>query len=127
MVYCDASLNGEKKEAGISCVVKDAKGDVINVSSKIVRARDILDAELNAVVEAKRLLQRMKVDDDFVLYTDNQPVVSFLQGEFDPPRRIMRRVNEILDFCNPLPIRWIRRENNSCADALAVYASRRGN
>ena len=124
-IFCDASYKEKSSKAGISCVVVD-KGNVIKVSSKVVRASNVTDAELNAVLEASILMADMNFNPkNSIVYTDNQTVINLLSKKMKVPKSLLKAVIEIVEYYDPFPIRHINRDNNSRADAVAVHALRR--
>ncbi len=122
ILFSDASHSGQK--AGVSCIIKD--GDrTVGAVTKVVPARDSTDAELAALRLAADWLIANNVE-SAVVCNDNHFAVDSVTGVAPRNKRYGKAVDAVTNLLKPFVLKWIPREENTDADALAVLARRRG-
>ncbi len=117
-IYCDASWRDGV--AGLSAIIQNESG-VIGALSARVDAVDVIEAEFKALCVAVNWLEGHKIPAERVkLFTDNKTVMNMLTYEIPVIINYRPFVERLWRYKKPLPVKWVKREENKLADALAV-------
>ncbi|MBN1935616.1 MAG: ribonuclease HI family protein [Anaerolineae bacterium] len=129
LYYCDASIDLSYRCSGVAVVVRDASGHILDAASCCLEGMTNNEAEYEAVILGLKLALA-RVDPTITLLTDNQVVVGQLAGRFAvrdhklAPRHA--RAARLLAQLPQATLRFVPRERNRLADALAGEAMQAG-
>lgn len=125
-VFTDASFC--EGIAGIACIVKN-NSLASAIELKRIKSENVLYAELEAILLGIQTAQ--KFHKHIKIFSDNQMAVDFVSEHskcsemyFPIVQTIIQKIQEYQEY--DVDIHWISRNENKQADALAVYAARRG-
>jgi probable phosphoglycerate mutase len=125
LYYCDAAIDTLGRGAGIAVVVRDHAGRILDVASRFLEGMTNNEAEYEAfILGAELALARREARPYFLV--DSQIVVGQVAGRFAvrdhklAPRH--RRAVHALAHLPEATLRFIHREHNRVADALAKEA-----
>lgn len=123
-IYCDASFHNN--EAGIACLALNKSGDIIDIKTSKKKATTPIEAELLAILKATYMASNITTskEENVVIFTDNLSAANFINRNNKCSKKYLNIVRRIQNQEN-ISIKWIDREQNKKADALAVFASRR--
>ena len=102
-VYCDGSYHADTGKAGIAVILYHNQAPVYLLTDEVVAANPT-DAEMAALERGKSVVELLYPEESYELYTDCNNVVAKSQ----------KKLQSI--------IRWIPREKNMVAEALACCA-----
>ncbi|MEG1925301.1 MAG: ribonuclease H family protein [Ruthenibacterium sp.] len=123
VVYTDASLDA-KGRSGISVLFCEQSGKLVGAKGKKIKARDIQDAELSAILFALESIPH--TTKRAVIFNDNSSAVIAISKKNSclyRPSPIVCTIKKLIAAhpCD-ISVEWIPREKNSIADAIAVMA-----
>ncbi len=124
IISTDASFS--KGIAGLSCIITDRSGKITDALMKRRPARDAIEAELLGIWEAVNYANS-KNERMVTVISDSRMAVGFCTGELAVPYYYKKLVNKIGESSSGrMCFQFKGREENKRADALAVFAFRRG-
>lgn len=129
--YCDASIDTLRRSSGVAVVVRNAQGQILDAASCCLEGMTNNEAEYEALILGLELARaRPDRPDRVLLLTDSQVVVGQVAGRFAvrdqklAPRHA--RATRLLADLPGASLRYIPREHNRLADALAAEAMAAG-
>jgi ribonuclease HI len=125
IIHTDGACRGNPGQAAIGVTIKDDKGRLISRISRAIGKTTNNQAEYKAMIAA--LEQAIKLGAREVeLNSDSELVVKQLNGQYrvkkDTLQPLFERVKELSQRFESFTIKYIPREFNSEADALANKA-----
>lgn len=129
IISTDASFNGETGNTGISAILYDEDGQTaLFATGKRICVKNNTEAEMAAVLYA--LEEIPNVNQKILIRSDSQNTIYILQNEKGTDADLMRLKKRILQRIEQsnltIEYKWIPREENSMADAVASLAARNG-
>lgn len=129
IISTDASFSEETGNAGISAVLYDEDGQkALFATGKRICTKNNTEAEMSAVLYA--LEEIPNVNQKILIRSDSQNTIYILQNEKSMDADLMRLKKRILQRIEQsnltIEYKWIPREENSMADAVASLAARNG-
>lgn len=122
--HCFADASYFDGIAGIACVLKKPNNSIESLELYRITAKDNLHAELYAILKGVQMLSRKNLSQKIRVCSDNKVAVNYINKRAKCPRRYLSVVREIQ--YHKFSVSWVPRDKNKEADALAVYAVRRG-
>lgn len=129
VISTDASFNEETGNAGVSAVLYDESGETaLFATGKRIYAKNNTEAEMAAILYA--LEEIPNTNQKLLIRSDSQNAIYILQNEKGVDADLMKLKKRILQRIEQsnlaIEYKWIPREENSMADAIASLSARNG-
>lgn len=127
IIFVDGSASGKNKLATAAAVIFDSRENIMEQKAVIVDHATSNQAEYLGLILGLYMVYKLDLKGKVIFYSDSRLLVNQLYGIYKINSKKLYDLFEIVsNFLSPtMSVKWINREHNRAADALAHNALKR--